>query len=215
MSFDQFVQDLSWGIYVIIFVVVTMKAIRDPLRTNIDIALLFGAATAIVALSAATSTHLIEPGRLTGAITVSLLLAMIYMLLRLVDDFSNVPAWVMRGSEVLLALFVIVAFAVAPSLPRWVTTWVTTLELLYILGLLFYSVPAFVGETLRSSGVTRRRLIAVTLGSIWLCVIFVLAGVTVVIPGLASSIGPLTGLAGLASSISYYVGFATPSVLRR
>src|SRR5436305_1974907 len=107
MTFEQVVQDLSWVIYVLIFVVVAVKAVRRPLRANIDIALLFGTATAIVALTVATSLNLIASGGLSGALVISLLLLMIYMLLRLVDDFSDVPAWLMLAATAVLGLCVI------------------------------------------------------------------------------------------------------------
>jgi signal transduction histidine kinase len=213
MTFDQVVQDLSWIIYVLIFVVVAAKAVRRPLRANIDIALLFGTAAAIIALTVAVSLGLIASRGLSGAIVVSLLLLMIYMLLRLVDDFSEVPTWLMLAATAALALCVLgaFAFAVAPRQPDWLTT----LELVFILGLLFYTLPAFIAETRRSSGVTRRRLIAVTLGSGWLCALFLLVGVGFFVPGLARLLAPLSGLMSLASGVCYFIGFATPTVLRR
>src|SRR5207237_9325270 len=56
---------------------------------------------------------------------------------------------------------------------------------------------------------------AVTLGSAWLCAIFLLLGVELFVPGLAPSLASLSGLIGLASGVCYFIGFATPSVLRR
>jgi signal transduction histidine kinase len=213
MSLDQSIQYLSWAIYLVIFVVVTARAVRRPLRANLDIALLFGTAAAIIAFTVAISLNLVASRGLSGAFVISLLLLMIYMLLRLVDDFSEVPAWLMLASTAALALCVIgsFAFAFAPPQPGWFSM----LELVYILGLLFYTLPAFMAETRRSSGVTRRRLIAVTLGSAWLCVIFLLLGVELFFPSLAPSLAPLSGLIGLASGVCYFIGFATPTVLRR
>src|SRR5438552_6022353 len=152
MSLNDFIQYFSWAIYLLIFIVVTVGAIRRPSRANIDIALLFGSAAAIIAISEALSKdlRLIQPGPIVTAITSSLLLAMIYMLLRLVADFSDVPRWVMPASDVALAAFVVSLFVVGQPLPGWLSS----LILAYILGLLLYSVVAFVREARLSSGVT-------------------------------------------------------------
>src|SRR5438067_1882812 len=146
MSLNDFIQYFSWAIYLLIFIVVTVGAIRRPSRANIDIALLFGSAAAIIAISEALSKdlRLIQPGPIVTAITSSLLLAMIYMLLRLVADFSELPRWVMPVSDVALAAFVVSLFVLqqpppGPSLPGWLST----LILAYILGLPGYSAVAF------------------------------------------------------------------------
>src|SRR5206468_5226217 len=91
MSLSEFIQYFSWAIYLLIFIVVTARAIRRPSRASIDIALLFGLVAAIIAISEAASKdiRLIPQGPIVAAITSSLLLAMIYMLLRLVADFSE------------------------------------------------------------------------------------------------------------------------------
>src|SRR6476659_9886769 len=211
MSLSGFIQYFSWAIYLLIFIVVTAGAIRRPSRATIDIALLFGLAAAIIAISEAASKDvgLIQQGAIVNAITSSLLIAMIYMLLRLVDDFSELPRWVMPASDLSLAVFVVSLFVLqrpppGPALP----VWLSTLILAYILGLLVYSAVAFVGEARQSSGVTARRLAAVAVGSIWLLVIYVLAAVTLFAPQLSGALAPVSGLAGLASAISYYIGFA-------
>src|SRR3954447_22509582 len=172
MTLDQFVQDLSWIIYLIIFVVVAIHAVRRPLRANIDIALLFGAAAVSIALSVATSTGLIARGPLITGLSGSLLVGMVYMLFRIVDDFSDVRPWLMRASDVAFALTVAGAFYFAFFPPQ--PLWFSTLALVYLLAALFYSVAAFARETSRSSGVTRRRLLAVMAGSASLFAIFIL-----------------------------------------
>src|SRR5919204_3146236 len=138
MSLNEFIQYFSWAIYLLIFIVVTARAIRRPSRASIDIALLFGLAAAIIAISEAASkdVRLIQPGPIVTAITSSLLLAMIYMLLRLVADFSELQRWVMPASDVVLAAFVVSLFVMEQPLPGWLST----LMLVYILGLLVYSV---------------------------------------------------------------------------
>src|ERR671937_2349674 len=124
MTADDLIQYLSWAIYVLIFVVATIRAVRRPLRANVDIALLFAMPALIVAFEVPGELGLVSPDdTLFGAIIASLFVAMIYLLLRLVDDFSNVPVWLMRFAEAALVLLVIgmVAFALYPPEPRWLT----------------------------------------------------------------------------------------------
>src|SRR5690349_4123971 len=98
MSAEQLIQYLSWALFLLICVSVTLQAIRMPRRVTIDIALFFIIPALIISLSIEIIVGLILPGPVLNAINTILLLAMTYMLLRLVDDFADVPAWLMRGA---------------------------------------------------------------------------------------------------------------------
>jgi signal transduction histidine kinase len=190
---------------------VTIKAIIEPRRTTIDIALLFIVPSIIITLDVAAAFGLLQLSPLLNATNTTLILVMIYLLLRLVDDFSSVPRWLMRGSEAALVLLVIGAFTFARSQP----SWLTVAMLLYLIGMLLYSAIAFVRESRRSKGVTRRRLQAVALGSFQLVLLFVFAGLSLVAPSLAGIWDFLANMAGLVAGGSYFLGFASPSWLRR
>src|SRR5436853_6383538 len=110
MTADQLIQYLSWSTFVLIFVNVVVKMIRYPVRTNVDIALLFALPVVIVVVVAAIRLALIRPGPLLTAIVILALLAIAYMLLRLVADFSAVPMLLMRVAEGWLAALVVGAF---------------------------------------------------------------------------------------------------------
>src|SRR5215217_7507321 len=98
MSAEQLIQYLSWGLFLLVCASVTLQAIRRPRRVTIDIALFFIIPALIISLSIEIIVGLILPGPLLDTVTTILFLAMTYMLLRLVEDFSDVPAWVMRGA---------------------------------------------------------------------------------------------------------------------
>jgi signal transduction histidine kinase len=134
---------------------------------------------------------------------------MAYMLLRLVDDFSDVPAWLMRGATI--ALVLLGAGAFLQPLPGWLIAP----TVIYLVGLLMYSAIAFVRESRRSSGVTRRRMQAAAAGSSLLVLIFVLATLQLLAPVLRGFLVGLSDLAGLASGVCYFLGFASPRWLRR
>jgi signal transduction histidine kinase len=211
MSTEQLIQYLTWGIYILIFIGVVVHAIRRPIRANLDIALLFSLPTLIIADSILISVGVLERGPVISAIPVVLLLGMAYMLLRLVDDFSDVPVWLMRGAEAALVALGGASLLFAPNQP----VLLSLLEVAYLLTLLVYSVVAFLRESVRSNGVTMRRMRAVAAGSIALCVLFAIAGLGLVFPELRRWSAPLTNLAGLASAVCYFIGFAPPSILRR
>ncbi|HEY0070194.1 MAG TPA: ATP-binding protein, partial [Chloroflexia bacterium] len=143
-------------------------------------------------------------------VLVSLLLAIPYLLLRLVDDFSYVPRWVLRACEVAIGLMVL-------GMVFWGLTFPGFLPLLILITVtpLIYSTVAFWRESRRSSGVTRRRLVAVAWGSIFLSSVLVLLGMNSWFAGFAPLWRLLTDIASLASGLSYFIGFAPPVFLRR
>ncbi|HEX8229466.1 MAG TPA: ATP-binding protein [Chloroflexia bacterium] len=215
MDVEQFSQYVSWFTYILIFARTAVRAVRRPLRANIDIALLFSSTTIIIALSVAGRLRLLPTEgwwpSVSLIITLTLLFALPYLLLRLVDDFSNVPTWLMRGAEVIFGLTFIGLVALSGRLPVWLLSSL----LLYSAGLLVYSTVAFWRESRKSTGVTRRRLVAVAWGSIFLCTLFTLFVLTAALPRFALLWRYLTDVATLASGTGFFIGFAPPVFLRR
>src|SRR5436190_8161980 len=218
MSVDKLIQYLSWAIYILIFVNVAAKAIRRPLRTNIDIAILFSLPAFIVlstipAEISQTQGLTPTPNPALTIITSAMLVALPYMLLRLADDFSDVPVWLMRLSELGLAAIIIgvIIFVSYPPQP----VWFSLLASFYLIALFVYATIVFVRQSRISNGVTRRRMWAAAVGSLCLGAIFVVTVLRIVFPQLGGLWLVLSDLAGLASAISYFLGFATPDFLRR
>jgi signal transduction histidine kinase len=211
MSADQLVQYLSWTVFVLIFVSTSIWAARHPQRANIDIALFFSAPTAIIAIGTAAVFGLVQAGPLINAVNTSLLLAMGYMLLRIVDDFAIVSVWLMRGAGAALAVLVAGAFVFQPPRPNWLNL----LMLLYLVVVLLYAAGAFIRESRRSSGVTRRRMRSVAAGSILLVQLFIISSLNLVAPALQNTWQVLADICGLAAGVCYFLGFTPPRPLRR
>ncbi len=212
MSAIDLLQFLAQALFVLIFVVVTIKAVRRPLRANVDTALLFGVTAAIITEGAVTAALRVEPGRALAAVVGSLLMALPYLLLRLVDDFSAVPRLVMRGAAAGLALAVVSLAVVPPSVHA---VWLTLLYVAYFLGLSVYVAIAFVRAARRSSGVTGRRLQAVALGTLCLGLAILVIGLQAAVPALTIWWVLLDHLCSLGTALGYFVGFAPPAWLRR
>jgi signal transduction histidine kinase len=212
MTAEQLVTYVTWTVYVLIFLAVTAKVVRRPTRTNVDIALFFAATALVIVLSVAALPvlHLFVPTRITNAISGTLILSLSYLLIRLLDDFTEVPSYLVRLAGVAWLLL-------SASLFVWeqVPPWMTLLLLLYFVGLQLYGALMFMRESRRTSGVTRRRMRAIAAGSLFLGLNIFMAGPRLAFPGLNPLWDALTQAFGLASGISYFIGFAPPVWLRR
>ena len=67
MSADDLLQFLTQALFVLIFLVVLRQAIRQPLRANVDIALLFGVFSLIIAEGVLLRVLDIENNRVLSA----------------------------------------------------------------------------------------------------------------------------------------------------
>lgn len=212
MNALELVSALTQIIYVLIFLTVAQRAARQPTRAHTDMALFFGAlAFVILASRIATLTGTTAPPWLVAA-QVSVLMAMPYVQLRLVDDFTHVRSAIKRAAELGLAAGVVATFAAFPTLPLPLT--------LYVVGYFFvvsmYCALAFIQAARRARGVTRRRMQAISLGSILLATTLLIAGMAPLVPEQNRAlVQGLQQLLGLGSAVAYYFGFAPPPILRR
>lgn len=206
-----FLQYLAQALYALVFVVVLVQAIRRPWRANVDIALFFGASAAVIAGTALVAFLGTADRPLAGAALGAFLMALPYLLLRLVRDFADVPTAITRLAEVGLALSV----AGLLLLPGQLPIPATLLMVAYFVGLVLYATGAFVQQARHSTGVTRRRMQAVGLGSLFLGLDIAIAGVGAALPDQAPLWQSVSAVLGLLSGAAYFLGFATPVWLRR
>jgi len=204
---------------VLIFISVALRAIAHPTRAHVDMTLFFGAlafvilASRIATLTGTTATPWVI------SLEVAVLIAMPYVLLRLVDDFTQVRAPIKRVAELGLAAGIVAMYATvatqvtaAATLPTPVTLYVVA----YFFALSAYCAIAFIRASHTSKGVTRRRMEAISLGSILLGTDLLVAGLTPLTPPDDRAVfQALAQLLGLGSAVAYYLGFAPPPILRR
>ncbi len=102
MSADELVEYLTWLVYLAIFISVVRDAIHDPTRANINIAVFFGLPTLIILLNVAElpAIHLFESNFLIDGLRGASVLTLSFVLLRLVKDFADVSATLMRIATV-------------------------------------------------------------------------------------------------------------------
>ena len=199
-------------IFVLIFISVLLRTLRHPTAAHTDMALFFGAVTFVIVITRLGAFIGVPLPAVLSELVVAAVIALPYILLRLVDDFTHVHTWVKRGAELGLAAGLVATYATGPTLPLPVLLYVVV----YFFVLAIYCAVAFIRAGRRSRGVTRRRMEAISLGSI-------LLGTGILIAGLAPLARPddrialqaLQQLFSLGAGIAYYLGFAPPPILRR
>ena len=212
MTALELVSLLTQAIYVLIFVLVGWGVVRRHTRTSVDIALFFGAISVAIVESRLVTTLGLEQGEIVTDIVALLIIAMPYLLLRLVDDFSDVPLIINRIAEGGLFLSAVAFIATEGTVPPPILLAVV----IYFAALSTYCAVAFVRAARRAAGVTRRRLQAVALGTLLLGLAIFFAGLAPLLPSAMAGLpNGLTQVLALASAIAYFVGFTSPHVLRR
>jgi signal transduction histidine kinase len=213
MTADQLITYLSWAIYFLLFVVTAVQAVRRPTRASVDIAILFALPALLVVLNVLgpSGLGLLPRGPLLSGVQVIGLAGMVYMLLRLVDDFIRVPRSALLAAEIGLGVLAVASFVLPQPLPPWYAL----LVIAYLIAGLAYTVVAFLRASSAARGVTMRRMRAVAAGSLALGLVFVFAGLGLLVPDWRVLWTTLTELAALTSAVSYFLGFAPPPLLRR
>jgi signal transduction histidine kinase len=210
MTLQTFLSDLTQILYLAIFVAAVVVAVQRPRRVNVDVALLFGATTILIGTGFIGSALGIVPGHLLTAFEQSLLMALPYLLLRLVNDYVGVPAGLMRLAEGGLALAVLGVFALS-ALP----IWLTLLYVLYFGIIEVYAAVCFIRQGITSAGVPRQRMRAAALGSLFLGLVIVFDGLQAAAPQGSAAWLILSLIFGLLSGLAYLLGFAPPTWIRR
>ena len=211
MTAADLVRLVTDALFLLVFVTTAARAIRDRRRTSIDTALFFGALAWILLQGEVTRAFAITLPPLVSDLAAILLLAMPYLLLRLVDELVGVPSRVMQGALVGLALSAVALLALPQQLPPPVTLAIIA----YFGALMIYGAVILIRAARRATGVARQRTFTAALGSVLLGAAVLVAGVAVIIPTAGELMQSLTRLVVLVSALLYVAGFATPDLLKR
>lgn len=211
MSTRDILQYLSDGGYLLLFALSVAYAARWRSRLGFDIALFFGVIAAVVVLALATGQGAQELPRFVVAVQGLLIMALPYILLRLLHDLDGVSPALMRGSEAGLVLSGVALFGFTAPYPDGVVLPLVG----YFVAVQSFVFTRFVLAARAARGLTRHRLYWVGAGSLLIAAAILLAGVSAVVPSAEAAIAGTTAVLGLASGVSYYVGFATPGLLKR
>jgi signal transduction histidine kinase len=207
LSAADFLRYISWAVFFFIGLWVLARAARRPTRVNVDAALLFGGLAAAILCTALVQLGVLAASRPVTALITAALLAAPFLLVRLMDGVVGVPPPLMRVFMGAMALYIGLAWLAPPAL-------LAALAAPLVLGLLatlIYVAAIGLRGVRHARGITRRRLIAVSLGSLLLAGNFGASR----LPIAAADARSLVDLFGVAAGLSYYLGFAPPRWLRR
>src|SRR6185503_18436800 len=204
---------VSQAIYVAVFVLVLWRYLRATTPAHLDMTLFFGIlAFVILETRLAALTGVTAPEWLSDIVVV-LVVALPYILLRLLDDFTTVPAILKRAAEFGL-LVIAIALFIYPGTP-YPTAFLLAI-ITYLAGFSLYSGARFILAARRAEGVTKRRLQAISFGAILFAVQIVAAGVSGQLAEPDRTLLAAGGqVIGLLSALSFFLGFAPPAILRR
>lgn len=197
-------------LFVGLFVAVLFHALKRPSRAGADTALLFGSIAAVVLIARVVPILGVAGEPWVVGLQLLLLNTAPFAMLRLVDDFSGTPRWVQATGTAALAIVGVMGFVMAPDVSL---VAVATIGLFIAVG--GYAAAAFAVESRRTRGITHRRMAAVALGAF----AFIGAVIALFLGAIAPAIQPATALVSqglaLVAVLAFFLGFATPSWVRR
>jgi signal transduction histidine kinase len=207
----QLVQGINNLLFVAIFALVAVGAYRRRTWTAVDTALFFGALAFAVLEGPVLQILGISANAVATAVAVILVMSLPYLMLRLLADFAGVPllvrAAMLGGLIVTLIIVVTTGMPLDPAATLFLIAYFTAASL--------YAALGFIRLARRSSGVTKRRTQAVAAGMGLLGLAVLVAGISIVAPSLAGFVSGATQVLALFAAISWLLGFAPPSRLRR
>ena len=207
---DQ-LQYLSWVLYLAIFVLVLVRTLRRPTPAHLDMTLFFGAIAIVVETSLTSKLQILNSTWVTEKLAPVVALALGYLLLRLVRDFSDVPRMLIRTVEAGMLMLIVTVALVAPPLPEFLALGLVA----YLVLVISYDAWAFARHALRTQGVTRRRMQAAAIATVCVVLALLVVGIGIAQPDLTGLTEEVSAIFGLASGICYFIGFAPPTWLRR
>ena len=207
MSAADLVRLTTDVLFVLVFVRVLVAAIADRRQVRLDTALFFGALAWILLQSEVTRAVGITLPPIVSDLSAALLLAMPYLLVRLVDELVGTPAWAPRAALAGFLASAAALFVLPQELPL-----PAALAIVAYFGLtMIYAAILLARGTRHTSGVVHRRTQAAAAGSVLLGAAILAAGLQAFVPFVDS----ITRVLVLVSALAYVAGFATPALLKR
>jgi PAS domain S-box-containing protein len=208
MSAVQLIQAATQVAFTVIFLITLIRAIRRPIRTNVEVVLFFGAATVLILETLITSLLQIQH-QVLNAVTGGLLLSLPYFLLRLLDGYRAVRRWLLRLAEAGLVIAVLGLLLLPP-------TGILLIGIVaYFVLLSVYTGIQFGRIAVRTHGAGRGRMFSISAGSLSFALTLLGAGLEAIFKADGVEFGVAVQVFLLLTVALYYVGFAPPTVVRR
>jgi len=211
MSLQTFLEWFTQGSIVLLAVMMLRQWARSRDRVSLDIAFVFGTLAFITVLERSLALANIRAWWIRP-LSISVLLAHPYLLLRVVVHFRPISAAMKRIAPVALAASLAVVW-----IPAWPfhTLQMAALAFFYFIWLLAYVALAFRERARAAGGVTHWRMLHASWGAGLLALVFVLAVMIGLLPTTRNEAAAFIPLSALGAALNYYFAFAPPSWLRR
>jgi signal transduction histidine kinase len=187
-----------------------VRALRRPHAAAIETALLFGAFALIVVTNWVFGALGYTLPERVGDAEAILLLAVPYLLLRLIDRFLGVSRLAHTLSLIGFVVSSLVVWFFATPLPTVATLGVVV----YFVLTIAYVTARYLRAARDLVGVSARRMVAISAGNFLLGSVLVIAGIQAVYPEASDVLRVISGLCGFCSGAAYFVGFTPPAWLR-
>ncbi len=209
MTALELISFINQFLFIGLFVVVLRRALRERTAMSFNAALLFGAIAGVVVLSRVAGWLGVSGQAGVTAVTLILLTAAPFAMLRLVDNFSGTPRWVQIAGA---AAFVGVSVLATVAFER-MEQFVEIILIGFFVAVGGFAASAFARESRRTRGITRRRMTAVSIGA----GLFIAAVVLVLLAALftAPGLGIVGQVLALTAVTAFYFGFVPPTWMRR
>lgn len=211
MTALELISFINQLLFIGLFVVVLGDALRSPSRAKLNTALLFGSIAGVLVLSDLGAWLGFTDHPLYPRVIVALLAVAPFAMVRLVNDFSEsrrVAQLAGAASFIGISALALVAFQPLRQL-------VAFLMVLFFVTVGGYAAFAFAREARRARGITSRRMTAITVGAIlFIAAISLIFGDIALAPTTETSILGAQ-LLGFLAVVSFFLGFAPPSWIRR
>lgn len=211
MTALELISLINQVLFIGLFVVVLRRALRDRTAMSFNAALLFGAIAGTVVLARVADWLGVSGQAGVTAVTLILLTAAPFAMLRLVDDFSGTPRWVQIAGG---AAFVGVSVLATLGFER-MEQLVEIIIIVFFVAVGGFAAYAFARESRRSRGITRRRMMAVSIGAGLFIAAVVLVLLAALLPVPAPGLGIVGQVLALTAVTAFYFGFVPPTWMRR
>lgn len=212
MTAADLAQALSQITFVVLGALVLERMRRVPSVANANAAAFFGTIVVLVVLELGLRLAGVieEPPSWAARIQTALILLLPLILLRLADDFMELPPIVLRIATVAAAASV----AVALVMPEWIDGPIVLFLIAYFVATAGYAALRFLVAARNTRGLTQRRLQSVSAGAGLLMALVLVAVPAGIFPDAAEFWRGLTSVMALGSGLAFYGGFAPPQMLK-
>ena len=210
MDFAQFATRATQVALIMLFAIATSRAARGRARSDIDATLFFGALAGLAALSLTFGPSHPDQPQPVAILRAAFALVLPVVLLRLLEGYTPVP----RLARMLTAAGW--ALSMAPVLTGLGNPVLVLLVVVgYFLGSLGYLSFQFVRFAARTTGVTRRRMQLIGIGTGSLVVAAVISVVARSFPESEATVRSISPLISVVCGLCYLLAFAPPAFIRR